>query len=153
MGNDYYGKNEKILLPDGSTCEAEDVFGWFQITKEYYDRYRKPTMHTETNHLDPDLAPAWLWKQWMNILQMRKLGIPVLGFTWYSLTDQVDWDVALAKKNGKVNPCGLYDLDRKERPVAKAYRDLLKEFGRISIVPKGELFEMTARPAVLKTEV
>ena len=153
MGNDYYGKNEKILLPDGQTCSAEDVLGWFQLTKEYYDRYRKPTMHTETNHLDPEQAPIWLWKQWINILRMRKLGIPVLGFTWYSLTDQIDWDVALAQKNGKVNPCGLYDLDRKERPVAKAYRDLLKEFGRISIVPKGEMFEVTTRPSRLKVEV
>ena len=53
MGNDYYGKNERIKLPDGKVIEAEDVLGWFQITKEYYDRYRKPTMHTETNHFDP----------------------------------------------------------------------------------------------------
>ena len=98
MGNDYYGKNEKIKLPDGSTCSAEDVLGWYQITKEYYDRYRKPTMHTETNHLDPEQAPMWLWKQWINVLQMRRLGVPVLGFTWYSLTDQIDWDVALAQR-------------------------------------------------------
>ena len=153
MGNDYYGKNERIRLPDGSDCQAEDVLGWFQLTKEYYDRYRKPTMHTETNHLDPELAPSWLWKQWINVLRMRKLGVPVLGFTWYSLTDQVDWDEALKQKLGKVNPCGLFDLQRRERPVAKAYRALLQEFGRITIVPKGELFEITSRPAKLKTEV
>ena len=153
MGNDYYGKNEKILLPDGSKCEAEDVLGWFEITKEYYDRYRKPTMHTETNLIDPEKAPMWLWKQWINVLRMRRLGIPVLGFTWYSLTDQVDWDSALAKKKGTVNPCGLFDLERKERPVAEAYRMLLKEFGQITIVPKGEMFEITDRPSKLKTEV
>ena len=153
MGNDYYGKNEKIRLPDGSMCEAEDVLGWYQTTRSYYDRYRKPTMHTETNHFDPEQAPVWLWKQWINVLQMRKVGIPVLGFTWYSLTDQIDWDVALAKKNGRVNECGLYDLERNERPVAKAYRALLQEFGQITIVPKGELFELTTSPATLKVEV
>ena len=153
MGNDYYGKNEKILLPDGATCEAEDVLGWYNTTKRYYDRYRKPTMHTETNHFDPDIAPTWLWKQWFNILRMREVGVPVLGFTWYSLTDQVDWDKALAKQEGTVNACGLYDLERNARPVAKAYRQLLEEFGHITIVPKGELFEMTKRPAVLKVEV
>jgi hypothetical protein len=52
-----------------------------------------------------------------------------------------------------VNPCGLYDLDRKPRPVAAAYRMLLEEFGRIAIVPHGEVFELTDQPARLKVDV
>jgi len=153
MGNDYYGRNERIRLPDGSMCEAEDVLGWYHLTQEYYDRYRKPVMHTETNHFDADLAPAWLWKQWINVLRMRKKGVPVLGFTWYSLTDQVDWDTALGEKNGRVNESGLYDLQRNERKVAKEYRALLEEFGRITVVPRGEMFNITKRPSRLKVEV
>ncbi len=51
---------------------------------------------------------------------MRADGVPVVGFTWYSLTDQVDWDVELAEQRGRVNACGLYDLDRNPRPVAAA---------------------------------
>jgi len=31
-------------------------------------------------------------------------GVPILGFTWYSLTDQVDWDTALRENAGRVNP-------------------------------------------------
>ena len=116
MGNDYYGRNEKILLPDRSMCSAEDVFGWCQITKAYHDRYHKPVMHTETNHFDPDIAPAWLWKQWLNVLKIRADGVPVLGFTWYRLTDQLDWDTGLARKNGTVIRCCLYDLNRRPRP-------------------------------------
>lgn len=153
MGNDYYGRNEKILLPDGTTCTAEDVMGWYQITKEYYERYKKPVMHTETNTFDAKEASTWLWKQWINVLRMRKDGVPVLGFTWYSLIDQIDWDIGLAKKRGKVNECGLYDLKRKIRPVGNAYRALLEEFGQITIVPHGEVFEVTDRPARLKVEV
>ena len=110
-------------------------------------------MHTETNVFDPEEAPKWLWKQWINILRMRADGVPVLGFTWYSLTDQVDWDSELAEKKGSVNECGLFDLDRKIRPVGEAYRRLLKEFGQITIVPHGEVFEMTREPARLKVEV
>src|SRR5919199_757865 len=68
MGNDYYGRNELILLPDGSVCAGEDVWGWYLITKAYYERYKKAVMHTETNTFDADDAPSWLWKQWMNIL-------------------------------------------------------------------------------------
>ncbi len=153
MGNDYYGDNERILKPDGTICTAEDVFGWYQITKDYYNRYKKPVMHTETNHKDPEKAPTWLWKQWINILRMRADGVPVLGFTWYSLIDQIDWDKGLSKKEGTVNRCGLYDLDRKPRPVAEAYRMLLKEYGQITIVPHGEMFEITGEAARLKVEV
>ncbi|MBC7563867.1 MAG: family 1 glycosylhydrolase [Gemmatimonadaceae bacterium] len=153
MGNDYYGRNERIVLPNGDTQTAEDVLGWYQITKSYYDRYRKPVMHTETNVFDAEEAPAWLWKQWINVLRMRADGVPVLGFTWYSLIDQIDWDVGLAERKGTVNACGLYDLERKPRPVADAYRALLREFGRITIVPHGELFEITDAGARLKIEV
>ncbi len=153
MGNDYYGRNEHILKPDGTMCPAEDVWGWYQITKQYYRRYSKPVMHTETNVFDADTAPNWLWKQWINVLQMRADGVPVLGFTWYSLIDQIDWDTGLAEQNNTVNACGLFDLDRKPRLVADAYRALLAEFGQITIVPHGEMFAVTGEPARLKVEV
>ena len=58
-----------------------------------------------------------------------------------------------ANIDGTVNACGLYDLDRKPRAVEGAYRQLLQSFGRIAIVPHGELFEISGRPAMLKTEV
>ena len=153
MGNDYYGRNERIRLVDGSYISASDVLGWYQITKGYYDRYKKPVMHTETNVFEAAKAPSWLWKQWINILRMRKDGVPVLGFTWYSLIDQVDWDIALIEKRGNINECGLYDMDRKPRPVALAYKDILQQFGQITIVPYGEMLEITERPARLKVEV
>lgn len=153
MGNDYYGRNERIKLPDGTLLNGSDVLGWYQVTKEYYNRYKKPVMHTETNVLNAEEAPLWLYKQWVNVLQIRKEGIPVLGFNWYSLIDQIDWDIELAEKKGTVNPCGLYDLERKPRPVAKAYRTLLEQFGQITIVPHGEVFELTNRQAELKVEV
>ena len=153
MGNDYYGRNERIKLPDGSIQTSMDVLGWYEITKEYYDRYKMPVMHTETNVFEADLAPMWLYKQWIGILRMRRDGVPVLGFTWYSLIDQIDWDSQLGVVNNTVNACGLYDLDRKPRPVAEAYKNLLKEFGQITIVPYGEMLEMTTRPARLKTNV
>ena len=63
-----------------------------------------------------------------NVLRLRNVGIPTVGFTWYSLTDQVDWDTALREKNGNVNPLGLYDLDRNIRNVGRAYKQLIKDW-------------------------
>ena len=152
LGIDYYGRNEHIIKPNGDTFEAEDVMGWRAIACDYWERYRKPLMHTETNVFDADAAPSWLWKQWVNVLSIRESGVPVLGFTWYSLTDQIDWDTQLAEKNDRVNACGLYDLDRKPRPVAADFRQMLEEFGRITLMPHAEMLHTTTRPAALKVD-
>jgi hypothetical protein len=54
--------------------------------------------------------------------------VPIVGFTWYSLCDQVDWDSALRNDDGIVNSLGLYDLDRKIRPVGTEYQNLIKQW-------------------------
>jgi beta-glucosidase/6-phospho-beta-glucosidase/beta-galactosidase len=95
----------------------------------------------------------WLWKQWTNVLRMRRDGIPVLGFTWYSLTDQMDWDTQLTEKHGRVNACGLYDLERNPRPVAAAYKQLIAEFGNITAMAHGEMFEITRRDATPRSDI
>ena len=131
LGNDYYITNEHRVHEDGSTDPAGEVFGYAEITWQYYDRYRIPVMHTETNFYQGeqgDEAIYWLWKEWANVLRVRNDGIPVVGFTWYSLTDQVDWDTALREDNGQANPLGLYDLDRKIRPVGEAYKKLIADW-------------------------
>ena len=131
MGNDYYRSNEHTVHKDGSTEPSGEIFGYGEITRQYFRRYQLPVFHTETNlEQGPkgDEAVKWLRKEWANILHVRDVGIPIVGFTWYSLTDQVDWDTALRENNGRVNPLGLYDLDRNIRPVGAAYKELIKEW-------------------------
>ncbi|HVU01816.1 MAG TPA: family 1 glycosylhydrolase [Polyangiaceae bacterium] len=131
MGNDYYVTNEHRVSPDGSTRPAGEVFGYDELTTQYYERYLLPVMHTETNLLqgpNGDEAVNWLWKEWANVLRVRNKGMPIVGFTWYSLTDQVDWDSALREDRGRVNPLGLYDLDRNPRPVGHAYKKLVESW-------------------------
>ncbi|HEV8606569.1 MAG TPA: family 1 glycosylhydrolase [Tepidisphaeraceae bacterium] len=125
MGNDYYVTNEHLVMEDGRVEDSGEIFGYYVLTRQYYDRYRLPVMHTETNFKDAERAPWWLQKEWMNMHELKRDGVPIMGFTWYSLTDQVDWDTALREDNGTVNPCGLFDLNRKIRPVGEAYRKLI----------------------------
>lgn len=131
MGNDYYWTNEHRVGADGSTRSSGEIFGYSEITRQYYRRYNLPVMHTETNIVEGpngDEAVNWLWKEWANVLRVRNDGVPTVGFTWYSLTDQTDWDVALREVNNRVHPVGLYDLNRNIRPVGRCYKQLIADW-------------------------
>jgi len=132
MGTDYYITNEHVIQPDGRTMGAGDVYGYYVITRQYFDRYRLPVMHTETNRATTH-AVEWLWKEWMNLLRLREDGVPIIGFTWYGLLDMKDWDSALTNPVGNVSKVGLYTLDRRERKVAREYRRLVESFSQLPI--------------------
>jgi beta-glucosidase/6-phospho-beta-glucosidase/beta-galactosidase len=127
MGNDYYVTNEHLVHADGHTQASGEIFGYYVITSQYYRRYRLPIMHTETNIRMP-ASVEWLLKQWANVHRLKHDGVPIVGFTWYSLTDQVDWDSALRNDAGNVNKLGLYDLERKIMPAGEAYKKLIHEW-------------------------
>jgi beta-glucosidase/6-phospho-beta-glucosidase/beta-galactosidase len=131
MGNDYYAHNEQLVHEDLTTENAGEIFGYYILTRQYYQRYHLPVMHTETNFMDSAKAPYWLRKEWQNMHRLKLDGVPILGFTWYSLTDQVDWDTSLREDAGRVNALGLVDLNRNVRPVGEAYRTLIHRWREI----------------------
>jgi beta-glucosidase/6-phospho-beta-glucosidase/beta-galactosidase len=127
MGNDYYITNEHMVHANGSTSPAGEIFGYYVITHQYFRRYRMPVMHTETNITEP-FSVHWLRKQWANVYRLKQDGVPIVGFTWYSLIDQVDWDSALRNDDGVVNSLGLYDMERKIRLVGEEYKNLIVQW-------------------------
>jgi hypothetical protein len=62
-----------------------------------------------------------------NMIRLKGDGVPIVGFTWYSLTDQVDWDTTLRENNGTANAVGLYDRARRIRPAGAVYRQLVAD--------------------------
>ena len=139
MGTDYYVTNEHLLRAEGEIVPAGEFFGYYVIARQYYSRYGLPLMHTETNIWESQGSVQWLWKEWNSMLRLRQDGVPIVGFTWYSLTDQMDWDTALREENNRVWPIGLYDLDRNLRPVGKAYRELIHAWKNTPLLPNGPL--------------
>ena len=132
VGLDYYPNNERLVLADGT--EAPDQRGGFAaIGRRYHERYGRPIMLAETN-TSSDLAVSWLEDTWNETVELAESGVPVAGYCWYSLTDQVDWDTCLREANGTVNSFGLVDLDRARRPVAALYERLARET-RLTGVP------------------
>jgi beta-glucosidase/6-phospho-beta-glucosidase/beta-galactosidase len=73
----------------------------------------------------------WLYKQWANLHRLIQDGVPIIGFTWYSLTHQVDWDTALREENGRIHEVGLYDLERNIMPVGKAFKRLISQWEEV----------------------
>lgn len=128
MGTDYYVTNEHLLKAENTAVPAGEFFGYYVIARQYYERYGLPLMHTETNIWEKEGSAQWLWKEWNCMLRLRQDGVPIVGFTWYSLTDQMDWDTALREDAHRVNAVGLYDLDRKIRKVGRHYRQLIQEW-------------------------
>ncbi|MFL5575771.1 MAG: hypothetical protein ACJ79S_07385 [Gemmatimonadaceae bacterium] len=61
-------------------------------------------------------------------MRLKQDGVPIIGFTWYSLTDQVDWDSALREDRGHVHPVGLFDLDRQIHPIGETYKLLIEQW-------------------------
>ena len=104
MGNDYYATNENMVHSDGSLSLSGEIFGYYPITHQYFARYRLPVMHTETNGLGGQDAVRWLKKEWANVHRLKQDGVPLVGFTWYSLQDQVDWDTGAARKQRPRQP-------------------------------------------------
>ena len=135
MGNDYYDTNEHWVAHGRLTAIRGEIFGYNEITRQYYDRYRLPVMHTETNTYEGPartgcraLAPQGVGQRPAGAQQRHA----IVGFTWYSLTDQVDWDTRLrARTMATCDALGLFDLDRTIRPVGSAYKQLIRDWREV----------------------
>jgi beta-glucosidase/6-phospho-beta-glucosidase/beta-galactosidase len=125
LGLDYYATCEHRIAASGRcTTSRKKPEGLARVAAAYYERYKIPLFHSETHHISR-FAVGWLAEQWREILALRGAGIPVHGFTWYSLTDQMDWQHALRVERNDLHPVGLFDLKRRIRPVGVAYRELI----------------------------
>ena len=125
LGIDYYEWNERLIDRQGRAEALGELFGWYVIANQYWERYHRPMMHTETNKMNAEGAPRWLWRQWHNVQLLAKAGVPLVGFTWYSLIDQIDWSIAMSQAVGLVYPVGLCDINREPRTVGLAYKQLI----------------------------
>ncbi|MBA2720412.1 MAG: family 1 glycosylhydrolase [Chloroflexi bacterium] len=139
VGLDYYPLNERLVTARGASLPGERQ-GFDLAARTFHERYGVPIMLAETNH-QTDLAVAWLTDVWNETVALADSGIPVAGFCWYSLTDQVDWDTCLREPNGTVNSFGLVDLGRIRRPVATLYESLARQVtltGRAAAIPRAQ---------------
>jgi len=124
LGVDYYSTCEHRIASTGHSTTSRKPMGFQRLAAAYYHRYRLPIFHCETNCVS-DQAVDWLDRQWDELMMLRASGVPVKGFTWYSLTDQIDWQHALRVERNELHPVGMYDLQRRIRPVGARYQEIV----------------------------
>jgi beta-glucosidase/6-phospho-beta-glucosidase/beta-galactosidase len=124
LGVDYYVTCEQLVAADGSRATSPRRIGLAALARDYHRRYGIPLFVSETNRVDM-LAVEWIEEQWREKQLLERAGVPVKGFTWYPLTDAVDWRYALRIERNDIDPIGLCDLARAVRPVGRAYAALI----------------------------
>ena len=124
LGVDYYATCEHRISSTGHSTTSRKPMGFQRLAAAYHHRYGLPIFHCETNCVS-ERAVDWLDQQWGELMALRASGVPVKGFTWYSLTDQIDWQHALRVERNELHPVGMYDLQRRIRPVGERYREIV----------------------------
>src|SRR5690606_26009820 len=96
--------------------------------RRWHERYRRPFWVAETSNLSlpVDDGVEWLDSLVAALDRMRAAGLPVHGICWYSRGDQYDWHTMLTRPVGEVTQVGLFDDERRPRPVADAYGALAR---------------------------
>lgn len=125
VGLDYYEGNEQLVWADGRQASRTDRRGFGALARQYHEALGLPFMLAETNTVQ-DRSIDWLTETWNDTLDLQADGLPVRGYGWYSLTDQIDWSTMLVGLDGNVDPLGLVDLDRIHRPVGRVYERLAR---------------------------
>ncbi len=97
---------------------------------DWYERYGVPFWVSETSNLGlpVDQGSEWLDALTGSLSTLGDRGLPVRGICWYSRGDQYDWDTALTRPVGAVTEVGLFDSDRRPRPVAQRYAELAARY-------------------------
>ena len=116
LGLDYYPHSDWQLDLVGASVRqsrSDNPIGLYGIGNAYYQRYGLPMMLTETSvEGQPINREIWLESTVDDVRRLREEGVPMLGYFWWPMIDQVDWDGALTHRIGKVHQVGLFKLVR-----------------------------------------
>ncbi len=94
VGVNYYpGFTSLRYREDGTTEPVEaGTAGLEELVRDYWARYARPIMITETSRGGP-LADRreWLAQSLTSVRRMRADGVPVIGYTWFPFLALYDW--------------------------------------------------------------
>ncbi len=129
VGHDLYPVSVNVHGErDEPLTVQERLDAYDREARDWYERYRRPFWVAETSNLGlpVESGPEWLDGLVAVLDGIRADGLPVHGVCWYSRGDQVDWHTMLTVPVGETTEVGLFDADRRARPVASSYAELAR---------------------------
>ena len=133
-GHDVYPVSVIVHGDRDPLSISERLAAYEREARAWHARYQRPFWVAETSNLGLPVGDgaAWLGELVETLDRLRGDGLPARGLCWYSRGDQVDWQTMLARPIGEVTEVGLFDTDRRPRPVAAVYGELAASRGRAS---------------------
>jgi beta-glucosidase/6-phospho-beta-glucosidase/beta-galactosidase len=132
-GHDFYPVSVMVHgTRDQPLTIDERIAAYEREARRWHARYQRPFWVAETSNLGlaVDDGPRWLDELVGALGRLRADGLPARGVCWYSRGDQFDWHTMLARPIGEVTEVGLFDVERRPRPVASAYARLAADHRR-----------------------
>jgi hypothetical protein len=126
-GLDFYPTSVFAVGGDAPDWSVQDRVAYAMAEfRRWHDRYDVPFWVAETSNLSLDTSDQipWLLSLTDGLRGLRQGGLPVRGLCWYSRGDQFDWQTELVNPTGAVTEVGLFDVDRRARPVAATFAKL-----------------------------
>ncbi len=135
LGLDYYPNSEWQLDKSGGGIHqrrSETPLGLYGIGRAYYSRYGLPMMLTETSaDGQPINREIWLEQTIEDCRRLREEGIPMNGYFWWPMIDQLDWDGALTHRVGKIHEVGIFNLKRQaDGTLTRHATPLVKQYAK-----------------------
>ncbi len=108
-----------------------DPDGLEKTLEEQYTMFGKPVMITENgvSTMDENFRAKFIKTHFASVLSAKRKGVPVLGYLYWSLLDNFEWNYGYNETYGLVS----FDQKTKKRtikPSASALADIAKKYGR-----------------------
>lgn len=126
FGIDYYPWSVNQLDQNGRRPHDPHLSeALYVLAIQYYQRYQMPLLHTEVNAL-PELAVDVCLRTHEVLGNLREIGYPILGMSWFGDDLQIGWQSALLAPNGDDEfRVGLFYKGKTE-PVGQLFSRLAK---------------------------
>lgn len=120
--------------------------GFKELITHYHDRYQVPIMITETSAVGSDeIRERWLESSVSMIKDLRRDGIPVIGYTWFPLFTMIDWRYRFSTDplESFYLELGLYKLNREDAGKRWLETPLVDKIKRYIDNPGGSIGDLS----------
>jgi beta-glucosidase len=127
VGLDYYAHNQWHFDVGAPGCSPTPYpVPLADLIQEYWLRYQRPCLLTETNIRGTGSDRATWFKYTLEQCERAaSKGVPIEGHCWFPFVDSCDWASLLRRRERHLDPVGVYflddELERQPSSISKSF--------------------------------